>query len=150
MRRAYGTPSPGWRPLTLVLTTSCLLATAGCGPGWGDLSYPTSPKIDTSVLEPGDPSRVQVKSARLRSTAGGCEVDVTFTNVSDKALSAGFDADIVDRGGHRVTSRSTGVRQAVPGETTIVSSEGTTAGPSGVRCPSGGTARVTDVSVFNF
>jgi hypothetical protein len=114
------------------------------------MSYPTSPKIDPSIFEPGDPKRVQVKSARLRSTPGGCEVDVTFTNVSDKPLSAGFDADILDAGGHPVASRSTAVQQTAPGDTNTVSSEGTTAGASGVRCPAGGRARVTSTGVFNF
>ena len=148
MSQAHATPTPGWRPLSAVLTGCYLLATAGCTGDWWQ--YPTSPKIDTSVFEPGDPNRVQVKSARPRSTTGGCEVDVIFTNVSDKALSAGFDVEILDAGGHRVTSRSTAVQQAAPGDTKTVSSEGTTAGPSGVRCPSDGKARVTKVSVFNF
>lgn len=150
MPRGQATPNPGWRPLPVVLTGCYLLAAAGCGPGWGDLSYPTAPKIDSTVFEPGDPKRVQVKSARLRSTPGGCEVDVTFTNVSDKTLSAGFDADILDAGGHPVASRSTAVQQAAPGDTKTVSSEGTTAGPSNIQCPSNGRARVTDIGVFNF
>src|SRR5215510_15605019 len=107
MPRVHGTPSPGWRSLSAVLTGCYLLAASGCGSGWGDWNYPTGPKIDPKIFEPGDPSRVEVKSARLRGTPGGCEVDVTFTNVSDKTLSAGFDADILDWAGHRVTSRST-------------------------------------------
>jgi hypothetical protein len=149
--RAHGRSSPTWRPLPAVLTGCYLLATAGCGSGWGDLSYPTSPtKIDPSIFEPGDPNRVQVKSARLRGTPAGCEVDVTFTNVSSTTLSAGFDVDILDAAGHRVTSRSTAVQQAPPGDTETVSSEATTAGASGIRCPSGGQARVTKVWVFNF
>jgi hypothetical protein len=148
---AQGRPRPPWRPIPAVLAGCYLLATAGCGSGWSDLTAPTStPKIDPSVFEPGDPKRVQVKSARLRSTPGGCEVDVTFTNVSDQSLSAGFDVDIVDAGGRRVAVRSTAVQQAAPGDTKVVSTEGTTAGPSGVRCPAGGQARVTAVSVFNF
>ena len=150
MARARGATNPGWRPLAAVLTGCYLLATAGCGYGWGDLSYPTSPKIDPKIFEPGDPNRVQVKAARPRSTPGGCEVDVTFTNVSDETLSAGFDVDILDARGHRVASRSTAVLQAAPGDTKTVSSEGTTAGPSGIRCPSGGQARVTNTGVYNF
>ena len=151
MSQAPATTTPGWRPLSAVLTGCYLLATAGCTGGWPEYpTYPTSPKIDSSIFEPGDPNRVQVKSARPRGTPGGCEVDVIFTNVSDKALSAGFDVEILDAGGHRVTSRSTAVQQAAPGDTKTVSSEGTTAGPSGVRCPSDGKARVTKVSVFNF
>jgi hypothetical protein len=149
--RAHGRPSPTWRPIPAVLAGCYLLAAAGCGPGWDDVAYPTStPKIDPSIFEPGDPNRVQVKSARLRSTPAGCEVDVTFTNVSDKTLSAGFDVDMLDAGGHRVASRSTAVQQAAPGDTKVVSSDDTTAGPSGVKCPAGGQARVTKVSVFNF
>jgi hypothetical protein len=51
----------------------------GLRPGW----YPSGPDIDIdpSIFQPGDPNRVQVKATRLRSTPGGCEVDVTFTNV---------------------------------------------------------------------
>jgi hypothetical protein len=93
---------------------------------------------------------VQVKTARLRSTPGGCEVDVTFTNVSDKSLSAGFQYDVLDAAGRQVVSRSTAVQQAAPGETQTVSSEGTTDGPSGVPCPAGGRARLGEVSVYNF
>ena len=150
MPRAHGAPGHGWRPLSAVLTGCYLLASAGCGSGWGDWNYPTGPKIDPKIFEPGDPRRVEVKSARLRGAPGGCEVDVTFTNVSDKALSAGFDADILDAAGHRVTSRSTAVVQTPPGDTKTVSSEGTTAGPSGITCPPGGRARVTDTGVYNF
>jgi hypothetical protein len=93
---------------------------------------------------------VQVTAARLRTTPGGCEVDVTFTNVSDRSLSAGFRYDILDAAGRQVTSRSTAVKQAAPGESTTVSSEGTTDGPSGVPCPAGGRARLAKVYVFNF
>ena len=148
MSQAHATPAPGWRPLSTVLTGCYLLATAGCTGGW---EYPTSPRIDTSsIFEPVDPSNVQVKAARLRSTPGGCEVDVTFTNVSTKTLSAGFDVDIVDRAGRVVASRSTAVQQAYAGQTKTVSTEGTTAGPSGVRCPPNGQARVTDIGVYRF
>ena len=150
MARADGTTNPGWHPLSAVLMGCYLLAAAGCGYGWSEPTYPTSPKIDPKLFEPGDPHRVEVKAVRLRSTAGGCEVDVTFTNVSDKSLSAGFDADILDAGGHPVATRSTAVQQAGPGDTKTVSSEGTTAGPSGIRCPSGGRARVTNTGVYNF
>jgi hypothetical protein len=93
---------------------------------------------------------VQVKAARLRSTPGGCEVDVTFANVSDKSLSAGFRYDILDAAGRGVARRDTAVRLAAPGATETVSSEGTTAGPSGVSCPRGGRASLVEVSVLNF
>jgi hypothetical protein len=149
MSQAYPTPSPGWRPVSTVLAGCYLLATAGCTESWWE--SPTSPQINTSsIFEPVDPSHVQVKAARLRSTPGGCEVDVTFTNVSDKTLSAGFDVDIVDAAGRVVASRSTAVLRAYAGETKTVSSEGTTAGPSGVRCPSNGRARVTNVGAYHF
>jgi hypothetical protein len=149
MLQARATTTPGWRPLSAVLTGCYLLATAGCTGNWWE--SPTSPQIDTSsIFEPVDPRDVQVKAARLRSTPGGCEVDVTFTNVSDKTLSAGFDVDIVDAAGRVVASRSTAVLQASAGETKTVSSEGTTAGPSGVRCPSNGRARVTKVGAYHF
>ena len=46
--------------------------------------------------------------------------------------------------------RSTAVQLAPPGETRTVSSEGTTAGPSGVACPRGGRASLVEVSVLNF
>jgi hypothetical protein len=130
-----------------VLVGCYLLSLAGCGEGW---DYPSGPKIDPSIFEPGDPNRVQVKTARLRSTPGGCEVDVTFTNVSDKSLSAGFQYDVLDAASRQVASRSTAVQQAAPGETRTVSSEGTTDGPSGVPCPAGGRARLTKVTVYNF
>jgi hypothetical protein len=134
-----------------VLTGCYLLATAGCTGGWWEYpTYPTSPKIDSSIFEPGDPNRVQIKAAQLRSTPGGCEVDVTFTNVSSKSLSAGFEVDIVDGAGRVVASRSTAVILAPARESKTVSSEGTTAGPSGVRCPSNGRARVTKTGVYNF
>ena len=86
----------GWRPRAAVLAGCYLLATAGCMEGW---DYPSTTKIDPSIFEPGDPNRVQVKHARLRSAPGGCEVDVTFTNVSDRSLSAGFRYDILDAAG---------------------------------------------------
>lgn len=143
-----GIQRPSWRPIHAVLAGCYLMATAGCGQGWWD--YPSGPKIDPSFFEPGDPNRVQVKAARLRSTPGGCEVDVTFTNVSDKSLSAGFRYDILDAAGRQVSSRSTAVQLVAPGQTATVSSEGTTAGPSGVSCPSGGRARLAEVTVFNF
>jgi hypothetical protein len=98
----------------------------------------------------GDPSQAQVKATRLRSTPGGCEVDVTFTNVSVKTLSASFRYDILDAAGRLVASRDTAVQHAGAGETRTVSSEGTTAGPSGVACPPGGRTRLAEVSVFNF
>jgi hypothetical protein len=140
-----------WQPIPAVLTGCYLLATAGCGYGTS-LTGPDDHNhvdVDPSLFEPGDPNRVRVKSARLRSTPGGCEVDVTFTNVSDKSLSAGFRYDIVDAAGGRVARRDTAVQQAAPGTTQTVSSEGTTAGPSGVPCPRGGRANLVGVSVFN-
>lgn len=148
MRDERGTRRPRWQPLPTVLAGCYLLAAAGCGPDWS--SYPAGPKIDTRIFEPGDPNRVQVTAARLRTTPGGCEVDVTFTNVSDRSLSAGFRYDILDAAGRQVTSRSTAVKQVAPGESTTVSSEGTTDGPSGVPCPVGGRARLAKVYVFNF
>jgi hypothetical protein len=114
-----------------------LLAQRGCG-------------HRSFIFEPGDPHRVQVKAARLRSTPDGCEVDVTFTNVSDKSLSAGFRYDVLDAAGRPVTRRDTGGQGVAPGATATVSSEGTTAGPSGVPCPRGGRASLVEVSVFNF
>jgi hypothetical protein len=98
----------------------------------------------------GNPSAVQVTAARLRSAPGGCEVDATFKNLSERSLSAGFRYDILDGAGHHVTSRSTAVQQVGPGLAATVSSEGTTAGPSGGPCPSGGQARLAEVSVYNF
>ncbi len=137
-----------WWPVPAVLTACYLLATAGCGSS-GFL--PTEDiDIDPSTFEPGDPNRVQVKAARLRSAPGGCEVDVTFTNISDKPLSAGFRYDILDGAGRRLAQRDTAVQAAAPGTTAMVSSEGTTAGPSGVPCPRGGRASLVEVSVFNF
>ena len=136
-------------PVPAVLTACYLLATAGCGSS-GFL--PTEDiDIDPAIFEPGDPHRVQVKAARLRSAPGGCEVDVTFTNVSDKSLSAGFRYDILDATGRPVARRDTAVQGAAPGATATVSSEGTTAGPpSGVPCPRAGRASLVEVSVFNF
>jgi hypothetical protein len=147
LRASVTTKGPGW-PVPAVLTACYLLASAGCHPV--DLPSGPSGDVDPSIFEPGDPHRVQVKSTRLRSTPGGCEVDVTFTNVSDTSLSAGFRVNILDSAGSVVTSRSTAVQQAPPGETRTVSSEGTTAGPSGVACPRGGRASLVEVSVLNF
>jgi hypothetical protein len=76
--------------------------------------------------------------------------DVTFTNVSDKSLSAGFRYDILDATGRPVARRDTALQAVAPGATATVSSEGTTAGPSGVPCPRGGRASPVEVSVFNF
>jgi hypothetical protein len=70
--------------------------------------------------------------------------------VSDKSVHAGFRVDILDGADRQAASRSTGLRQAAPGETQTVSSEGMTDGPSGVPCPSGGRARLAEVSVYNF
>ena len=148
MRHASAIPKGPWWPVPAVLTACYLLATAGCGSS-GFLPS-ESVDIDPSIFEPGDPHRVQIKAARLRSAPGGCEVDVTFTNVSDKSLSAGFRYDIVDAAGRRVARRDTAVQQVAPGATATVSSEGTTAGPSGVPCPRGGRASLVEISVFNF
>jgi hypothetical protein len=148
MLRASATPQAPWWPVPAVLTACYLLAT-GCGQSF-DLPSGPSADVDPSIFEPGDPHRVQVKATRLRSTPGGCEVDVTFTNVSDKSLSAGFRVNILDAAGSVVTARSTAVQQAPAGETRTVSSEGTTAGPSGVPCPRGGRASLVEVSVLNF
>ena len=75
MRRASATTKgPGW-PVPAVLTACYLLASAGCHPV--DLPSGPSGNVDPSIFEPGDPNRVQVKATRLRSTPGGCEVDVT-------------------------------------------------------------------------
>jgi hypothetical protein len=148
MPQASATTKGPWWPVPAVLTACYLVATAGCGSS-GFLPS-ESVDIDPSVFEPGDPHRVQIKAARLRSAPGGCEVDVTFTNVSDKALSAGFRYDILDAAGRPVARRDTAVQQVAPGGTATVSSEGTTAGPSGVACPRGGRANLVEISVFNF
>jgi hypothetical protein len=147
LRASATTKGPGW-PVPAVLAACYLLASAGCHPV--DLPSGPSGDVDPSIFEPGDPHRVQVKATRLRSTPGGCEVDVTFTNISDKSLSAGFRVNILDSAGKVVTSRSTAVQQAPAGETRTVSSEGTTAGPSGVACPRGGRASLVEISVLNF
>ena len=152
----------GW-PMREVLVGCYLLSLGGCGEGGAllvgsvvsaaahDDETGTRHRARPAVPDfKGDPNQVQVKTARLRSTPGGCEVDVTFANVSDKSLSAGFQYDVLDAAGRQVTSRSTAVRQAAPGETQTVSSEGTTAGPSGVPCPAGGRARLAEVSVYTF
>jgi hypothetical protein len=117
----------------------------------GSNDYGASPHKPSGGLNlRGDPSQVQVTGARLRSTPGGCEVDVTFKNLSEKSLSAGFLYDILDAADRHVTSRSTAVQQAGPHLTATVSSEGTTAGPSGVPCPTGGRAHLAEVAVYNF
>ncbi len=97
----------------------------------------------------GDPSAIEVQGAKLRSAPGGCEVDVTFRNVSTRTASAGFRYDILDALGQRVTSRDTAVQSARPGQVRTVSSEGTTAGPSSIPCPEGGQPRLVHVSVWN-
>lgn len=139
-----------WQPIPAVLAGCCLLVTAGCGYGTSLTGPDDHVDVDPALFEPGDSNRVRVTSARLRSTPGGCEVDVTFTNVSDKSLSAGFRYDILDAAGGRVARRDTAVQGAGPGTTQTVSSEGTTAGPSGIPCPRGGRANLVEISVFNF
>src|SRR5262245_26910483 len=154
---------PRW-PVRELLIGASLLSLAGCGEGGGLIagtiigtalsdagdSKPSRHKPSASLNFRGDPSEVQVTAARLRSTAGGCEVDVTFKNLSERSLSAGFTNDILDAGGRQVASRSTAAQQVGPGLTAAVSSEGTTAGPSGVPCPPGGRAQLREVGVYNF
>jgi len=150
-------------PTREVLLGLGLLTLAGCGEAGAYLvgSAVGAAATDDSQGSPqhnqrrdsdliGDPREVRVTGARLRGTPGGCEVDVTFSNVTRKPLDAGFEVDILDATSHRVASRSTAVQEAGAGETKTVSSEGTTAGPSGVRCPSNGQARVTNVFVGHF
>jgi hypothetical protein len=148
----------------MVLAGWVLLSVSGCGESGAlvagpvvgsavDLNNaftpPRTPGVPDIPEVEGDPSAVQVRAANLRGTPGGCEVDVTFRNVSSTRISAGFRYDILDASGHAVASRSTAVRQAAPGETRTVSSEGTQAGPSGVPRPPGGQPRLAEVSVFN-
>jgi hypothetical protein len=149
-------------PTREVLVGCYLLSLAGCGEGAGYLAGPIIASASANDSDSGsrhrnqragpdlgDPRQVQVQGARLRNTPGGCEVDVTYTNVSSKTLTAGFDVDVLDGAGRQVTSRGTAARQTAPGATSTVSSEGTTAGPSGVPCPAGGHARIADVFVLN-
>ena len=151
-----------WAPIRGVLPVWVLLSVSGCGEGGALLtaavvtgatdasdSNSRRPGIDVPELE-GDPSAVQVRAANLRATSGGCEVDVTFQNVSVAGISAGFRYDVLDADGRSVASRSTTVQGAAPGETRTVSSEGTQAGPSGIPCPRGGRPRLAEVSVYNF
>ena len=149
-------------PVREILLGCYLLSLAGCGEGGAIVAGAIVGSADSdsnrsrqghSQAAPdfeGDPGQIQVTAARLRGTRGGCEVDVTFTNVSGRTVSAGFRYDVLDAAGRPVTARETAVQQAAPGATTTVSSEGTTAGPSGVPCPAGGQARLAAVSVFNF
>src|SRR5215470_15630792 len=95
---------PQW-PTREVLVGCSLLALAGCG--IGNLTEPDFDGGSRSRNFEGNPSEVRVTEARPRATPGGCEVDVTFTNVSRRTAYVGFDADILDSTGHRVTTRST-------------------------------------------
>jgi hypothetical protein len=52
---------------------------------------------------------VEVRRATLRSTPGGCEIDVTFTNVSQKTVLAGFSYQLFDAQGRELGSLSTAV-----------------------------------------
>jgi hypothetical protein len=85
-------------------------------------------------VKPVGAEAVEVRRATLRSTPGGCEIDVTFTNVSQKTILAGFTYQLFDAQGREIGSLSTAVQTAGSGETKTVSSEGTTAGPSGIPC----------------
>ncbi len=150
---------------TWAVLTACGLLAVGCGEGGGVVTgavvaaalvdAPNFPNAQGPGVPPnsvdfeGDPSAIHVQGATLRNTHGGCEVDVTFKNVSTKLVSAGFRYDILDARGQHVASRGTAVRQARPGEVETVSSEGTTAGASGIPCPAGGRPRLVEVSVLN-
>jgi len=116
-----------------------LLGLTGCGdvgssivgPSY-DYGYRPPPKTDS--IRPVGADAVELKRASLRSTPGGCEIDVTFTNVTPKTIMAGFTYRLFDAQGHDLGSRSTAVQVTGPGETKTVSSVGTTDGPSGIPC----------------
>ena len=63
-----------------------------------------------------------------------CWVTRSAVNVSPKTILAGFTYQLFDAQGRELGSLSTAVQTAGPGETKTVSSEGTTAGPSGIPC----------------
>jgi hypothetical protein len=146
---------------TWAVLMACGLLAVGCGEGGGVIAGAVvaatldAPNAQGPGVPPGSvdfdgaPSAIHVQGATLRNIPGGCEVDVTFKNVSTKLVSAGFRYDILDARGQHVVSRDTAVRQARPGEVTTVSSEGTTAGASGIPCPAGGRPRLVEVSVWN-
>ncbi len=97
----------------------------------------TGPSADTSPRPQtlrDVPEVVDVQKAALRSTPGGCEVDVTYRNTSHETAAIGFTYRAFDAHGREVASLSTPVQSTGPGEAKTISSGGTTAGSSGVPC----------------
>jgi hypothetical protein len=137
MERQPGLVAASRQTTGAVLLALPLLGLVGCGDVGSAIvgpEYDYRPPPRTAPIRPVSADAVEVKRASLRSTPGGCEIDVTFTNVTQKTIMAGFTYRLFDGQGLDLGSRSTAVQTAGPWETRTVSSEGTTAGPSGIPC----------------
>jgi len=78
---------------------------------------------------------VEIQSERLRSTPGGCAIDVTFRNATGEDAIIGFTYDVFDPAGRKLGSLSTGNVVTPPGETRTVSTFGPNGiGASGIPC----------------
>lgn len=136
-----------------------LLGLAGCGDGGavlvgaaialGDTELEGSP-VNTPPLRNLGAEAVEVQRTALRTTPGGCEIEVTYRNLTDRPLSIGFTYVALDASGRELGSLSTPVQLTPPGETRTIASGTTTAGPSGLACSRIASTRLTSVGAFTF
>lgn len=119
-----------------------LVGLAGCGEGlvaFGSLATSTAPSSggsgSSNIRVPRDtPDVAQVIRTQLRSTPGGCEVEVTYRNTADRSADIGFTYELLDAAGNVVGTAHTAVRGTPAGATGTLTSGNTTAGPTGVPC----------------
>jgi hypothetical protein len=123
-----------------------LVGLAGCGEGAGLLAGALVDASSSSSSSRGgtasgnirvprnEPDVAQVIRTQLRSTPGGCEVEVTYRNTADRSADIGFTYELLDAAGTVVGTAHTAVRGTPPGATDTLLSGNTTAGPTGVPC----------------
>ena len=125
------------RPIRGLMWGLLFLGVTGCGELGAAIvgaAVDYDPPAPASPIRPLGPEAVEIQQAKLRSTPGGCEIDVTYKNVTNRTIMAGFTYRTFDANGQELKSLSTAVQLTGPGETKTVSSEGTSAGPSGIPC----------------
>jgi hypothetical protein len=132
-----------------------LIGLAGCGEGIAALGALAGPGVDYKPSGSGNirvprntPEVAQVIRTPLQSTAGGCEVEVTYRNTADLSADIGFTYELVDAAGNVVGTAHTAVRGTPPGATDTLTSGNTTAGPSGVPCARVANARLKSKSAW--